>query len=145
MRSWCVVSQTRSSWQDLYTLIHILAMVRLTLSEKIASFISICIPQTDEISRGGDGGILESADGLWIVCRMGFSVGEMLCPKQFSSNLNYTCYIWPLWCLDVHNIICVRPGQRVVELCPFYRFFLIHIIFSCDKEGVYSSLHSWVL
>jgi len=33
----------------------------------------------------------------------------------------------------VHGIIFVRPGQRVIELCPFYvtNCFLI----SCDKAG----------
>ena len=63
-------------------------------------------PPTNRIS-----GILESADSLM----GGRSVGEMLCLKllpQFSSHLHETCYTQSLWCVDVHNIICVRPCQR---------------------------------
>ena len=47
----------------------------------------------------------------WSQQTVDWAVGETLCLKllpQFSSNLNETCYIWPLCCVDVHEIIFVE-------------------------------------
>ena len=54
---------------------------------------------------GGEEGRVASADS-WLV---GWSVGEMLCLKLYTRSLLFV------------DLIYVRPGQRVPELCPFLK------------------------
>ena len=36
------------------------------------------------------------------------------------------CHTWTLWSVDVHNITCVRPDQRVSQSWTLFKFLQIH-------------------
>jgi len=52
----------------------------------------------------------------------------------FYCTLNKTCYTWVLWHVDAHGIMCLRHGQRVLELCPFFKILILSL-FHVTKQS----------
>ena len=75
---------------------------------------------------------------------MNWSVCEMLFLKllpQFSSNAHETCYIWFVWCVDVHDLLVWDMAKFCLEWCPFFKTLntciTIYLCFVfCDKARI---------
>mgnify|MGYP002280445337 FL=1 len=122
--SYRVTTLTVTQWFPCPVLLSITSWQGFITSENQSGFI----PPTVEI--GGRGiRILESADG-----RLGgwWNVVSQTSPKVFKS------YKWNLLQLlrneDVHDIMCVSPGQRVLQLCPIFQI-LIYPYYILTKQG----------